>query len=38
MKTDIQIARECKLAPIGDIAKKLAIPSEDFPDLAMAKE
>ena len=30
MKTDIQIARECKLAPIGDIAKKLAIPSEEI--------
>ena len=30
MKTDIQIARECELAPIGEIAKKLAIPSEEI--------
>lgn len=28
MKTDIQIARECKLAPIGTIADKLQIPQD----------
>jgi formate--tetrahydrofolate ligase len=28
MNTDIQIARECKLAPIGTIADKLQIPQE----------
>ena len=28
--TDIQIARECTLAPIGEIAKKLNIPQEEL--------
>jgi formate--tetrahydrofolate ligase len=30
MKTDIQIARECELKPIGDIAAQLGIPPEDI--------
>lgn len=30
MKTDIEIARECPLAPIEEIAQKLAIPSEEI--------
>lgn len=30
MKTDIQIARECQLAPVGEIAKKLDIPQEEL--------
>ena len=28
MKTDIQIARECQLAPIGEIASQLGIDPE----------
>ena len=28
MKTDIQIARECQLKPIGDIAEQLGIAPE----------
>ncbi len=28
MKTDIQIARECELKPIGEIAEKMGIPTE----------
>jgi formate--tetrahydrofolate ligase len=28
MKTDIQIARECELKPIGDIASQLGIDPE----------
>lgn len=30
MKSDIEIARECKLAPIGQIAAKLDIPEEEI--------
>ena len=30
MKTDIQIARECELKPIGDIAAQLGIALEDI--------
>ena len=30
MKTDIQIARECQLKPIGDIAAQLGITSEEI--------
>ena len=30
MKTDIQIARECQLAPIGEVAQKLNIPQEEL--------
>ena len=30
MKTDIQIARECELKPIGDIATQLGISPEDI--------
>ena len=30
MKTDIQIARECELKPIGDIASQLGIAPEDI--------
>ena len=30
MKTDIQIARECELKPIGDIAAQLGIAPEDI--------
>ena len=30
MKTDIQIARECELKPIGDIAAQLGISPEDI--------
>ena len=30
MKTDIQIARECELKPIGDIATQLGIAPEEI--------
>ena len=30
MKTDIQIARECELKPIGDIAAQLGIAPEEI--------
>ena len=30
MKTDIEIARECKLAPIEDIARQIDIPTEEL--------
>jgi formate--tetrahydrofolate ligase len=30
MKSDIEIARECKLAPIGQVAAKLDIPEEEI--------
>ena len=30
MKTDIQIARECELKPIGDIASQLGIALEEI--------
>ena len=30
MKTDIQIARECKLDHISDIASRLGIPTEEI--------
>ncbi len=30
MKTDIQIARECVLAPIDEVAGKIAIPTEEI--------